>query len=297
MGSPYRNSRPPSPDRIPLTPRSSTDSLPTSTTPSSDSQHRQHNQKQSSTKLIRLNTNDTSYSDSEDEDGDGQPRLSLYDASWSEEPSSSTGERRSSIDRQRDRRRRNRRIYGGGRHRHSPGDQESEDEDDGGGGTEDMGVGEVAGLITAGTLSPLPLLVPYACFTLTPALFVPLLALSGILAWASAVALGVQGRYVGARSYPGLASAVFPHRFKLHLLGEFLASSFVLGGSIVRTTLGVVAASEVVVDLVVPERRRRDWERTVAVGVISLIWVSFIHNKRPCRSMLISQSDCSSLSL
>lgn len=76
------------------------------------------------------------------------------------------------------------------------------------------------------------------------------------------------------RSYPGLASAVFPHRFKLHLVGEFLASSFVLGGSLVRTTLGVVAASEVVVDLLVPERRRRDWERTVAVGVISLIWVS-----------------------
>ena len=281
MGSPYRNSRPPSPDRIPLTPRSSTDSLPPSTTPSSSSDTQHPQQKQLPTKLIRLNTNDSSYSDSEEEYRDGEPRLSLYDASWSEEPSSSNGggggggERRSSFDRQRDRRRRNRRIYGGGRHRHSPGDQESEDEDDGGGGDEDMGVGEVAGLITAGTLSPLPLLVPYACFTLTPALFVPLLALSGILAWASAVALGVQGRYVGARSYPGLASAVFPHRFKLHLLGEFLASSFVLGGSIVRTTLGVVAGAEVVVDLVVPERRRRDWERTVAVGVISLIWVSY----------------------
>jgi hypothetical protein len=80
--------------------------------------------------------------------------------------------------------------------------------------------------------------------------------------------------YFPGRSYPGLASAVFPHRFKLHLVGEFLASSFVLGGSLVRTTLGVVAASEVVIDLLVPERRRRDWERTVAVGVISLIWVS-----------------------
>lgn len=41
-----------------------------------------------------------------------------------------------------------------------------------------------------------------------------------------------------------------------------------------RTTLGVVAAAEVAVDLVVPERRRRDWERTVAVALISLVWVS-----------------------
>ncbi|GAA6020485.1 hypothetical protein JCM11491_001369 [Sporobolomyces phaffii] len=246
-------------EQIALTPRSSTDSLPTRSPPAASPPSR----------LIRI---DTRVGDDQD-DGDGHdhPRLSLYDASWPEDPDDPA---RDSAELKRDRRRRNRRIYGGGRHRHAGDhDVEQDDEDDGGGGNEDMSVGEVAGLIVAGTLSPLPLLVPYACFTLTPAWFVPLLALSGVLAWASAVALGVQGRYVGARSYPGLASAVFPHRFKLHLVGEFLASSFVLGGSIIRTTLGVVAASEVVVDLLIPERRRRDWERTVAVGVISLLWL------------------------
>lgn len=88
------------------------------------------------------------------------------------------------------------------------------------------------------------------------------------------------------RSFPALASGVFPHRFKLHKLGEFLAAAFVLGGSIVRTALGVVAAAEVVVDLLVPERRRRDWEREIAVGVISLVWVSSspcIFRNRPAR--------------
>ncbi|GAA6059569.1 hypothetical protein JCM10212_000625 [Sporobolomyces blumeae] len=235
------------PERFPLTPRSSTDSLRTSSPPRS-----------SRPALVRL---DTSYDDSTDLDIDERD----------DRPPVRT-------DRTARRKRKERRnMFGGGRHRHSLGAtqdaDDSDDEDDGGGGNEDMQLGEVAGLIVAGTLSPLPLLVPYACFILTPALFVPLLALSGLLAWSSAVALGVQGRYVGARSYPALACAVFPHRFKLHRVGEFLASSFVLGGSIVRTTLGVVAAAEVVVDLVVPERRRRDWERTVAVAVISLIWL------------------------
>ncbi|GAA5958298.1 hypothetical protein JCM3765_004783 [Sporobolomyces pararoseus] len=272
-GSPYRTSQRQLSGEVegfPLSHRSSTDSISSNThqgtTTSAD-------QAAVPSKLIRLDSQD-SFEDDQDELQ--RPRLTLYDASWSEEPTEEgTAEDMDSADRRRERRRRNRRIYGGGRHRHAEGDEDEEqdDEDDGGGGNQDMTVGEVAGLITAGTLSPLPLLVPYACFNLTPALFVPLLALSGVLAWSSAVALGVQGRYVGARSYPGLASAVFPHRFKLHLVGEFLASSFVLGGSIVRTTLGVVAASEVVVDLLVPERRRRDWERTVAVGAISLVWL------------------------
>ncbi|GAA5926445.1 uncharacterized protein JCM15063_000278 [Sporobolomyces koalae] len=265
--SPYRTSRAASPERdaFPLTPRSSSESLPAEPShpgsPSPPSTPSPGPEPRPSAKLVRLASD---YDDS-DSDDEPTPRLTLFDASWSEDPS--TEAEASSREQQRERRRRNRRIYGGGRHRHSIGANEDadEDEDDGGGGNEDMTVGEVAGLIVAGTLSPLPLLVPYACAALTPALFVPLLALSGILAWSSAVALGVQGRYVGARSYPGLASAVFPHRFKLHLAGEFLASAFVLGGSLVRTTLGVVAASEVVVDLVVPERRRRDWERTVAV--------------------------------
>ncbi|GAA5903064.1 hypothetical protein JCM5296_001727 [Sporobolomyces johnsonii] len=202
--------------------------------------------------------------------GPSSPHPDPWDQSWDEHLPAPTHSR------DRDRRKRNRRVYGGGRHRHAAGDSDDDDDDDedsGGGGTGDMGVGEVGALVLAGALSPLPLLLPSACYALSPALFVPLLAISGALGWASAVIVGVEGRYVGARSYPALASAVFPHRFKLYRLGELLASAFILGGSIVRTTLGVVAGAEVTVDLLVPERRRRDWERTVAVGVISAIWL------------------------
>ncbi|GAA6052614.1 hypothetical protein JCM3770_006403 [Rhodotorula araucariae] len=187
----------------------------------------------------------------------------------------------------RERRRRMRRMFGGGRHRHrglhaagAGWDAEStaaEDEEGEGEGAvcagEGRSVGEVAGMVLAGSLSPLPLLLPLACTQLGPGLFVPLLALASVLAWLGAVVVGVEGRYVGARSFSALASGVFPHRFKLHKLGEFLAAVFVLGGSIVRTALDVVAASEVVVDLVVPERRRRDWERGIAVGVICATWL------------------------
>ncbi|GAA5929835.1 hypothetical protein JCM3775_006567 [Rhodotorula graminis] len=200
----------------------------------------------------------------------------------------------------REQRRRMRRMYGGGRHRHrglhAPGagwDAESvaaEDDEGEGEGAVRAGeggrVGEVAGMITAAALSPFPLLLPLACSQLGPALFVPLLFLASALAWLGGVVIGVEGRYVGARSFPGLASGVFPHRFKLHKVGEVLAAAFVLGGSIVRTALGVVATAEIVVDVVVPERRRRDWERGVAVGVVCLTWLLVPLLLRPLLSLL-----------
>lgn len=232
-----------------------------------------------------------------------------------------------------ERRKRNRRILGGGYHQHqhySPttptpnhpaadGDDEEdpdsdgdasfddpeplyvdpdEEEQDGAGGAGEhlaLSRGELAGLVLAHALSPLPLLAPYACAQLSPGLFVPLLALAGLLAWLQATVVGVEGRYVGARrvprtlarenhwklnppspgrSYPALASGVLPHRLKLYKLGEFLASLFVLAGAVVRTTLGLVASAEILVDVLVPERRRRDWERAVAVGVLGAVWVS-----------------------
>lgn len=55
---------------------------------------------------------------------------------------------------------------------------------------------------------------------------------------------------------------------------------FVLTASLVRLALGLVASSEIMVDLVVPERRRRDWERAVAVGVIGATWVRFLGEVR-----------------
>ncbi|BGP20062.1 hypothetical protein JCM10213v2_008197 [Rhodosporidiobolus nylandii] len=210
--------------------------------------------------------------------GAADPRL-RWDDTWSEEDDEDESlqevyERQQrgeeTARERRERRRRERRVYGGGRHRHG----EDEDELEGGEeGTGDMGVGEVGGLVLAGSLSPTPLLLPLACARLGPALFVPLLALAAALGWLSAVVVGGQGRYVGARNFPALASAVFPHRFKLHLVGELLASIYVLLGSVVRTTLGVVAAAEVAVDLLVPERRRRDWERVLAVLGVCGVWL------------------------
>ncbi|GAA5903459.1 hypothetical protein JCM8208_001925 [Rhodotorula glutinis] len=211
---------------------------------------------------------------------------------------------------ERERRRRMRRMYGGGRHRHrglhAPGagwDAESvaaeDDEGEGEGAVragQGAGVGEVAGMILAASLSPFPLLLPLACSQLGPGLFVPLLLFASALAWLGGVVIGVEGRYVGARSFPGLASGVFPHRFKLHKVGEVLAAAFVLGGSIVRTALGVVATAEIVVDVVVPEHRRRDWERGIAVGVVCLTWLLVPLLLRPLLSLLGLSSRPSSTS-
>ncbi|KAL8293138.1 hypothetical protein RQP46_000832 [Phenoliferia psychrophenolica] len=153
-----------------------------------------------------------------------------------------------------------RRVYGGGRHG---------DAMEGGG----MSAGEVAGLVLAGTLGPTPLLLPHAAALLGLPLFLPLLFLTAALSWFSYLVLGVESRYVGARSWPSLASAVFPHRFKTHRFGEFLASFLVWIASVARGIVGVVAASEVVVDLLLPAGGARLWERVLAIGVITLSWV------------------------
>ncbi|ORY59013.1 hypothetical protein BCR35DRAFT_309333 [Leucosporidium creatinivorum] len=155
---------------------------------------------------------------------------------------------------------RNRRVYGGGRH--GEGLQ--------GGSRTTV---EVAGMILAGTLSPTPLLLPHAAALLGLPLFLPLLFLTGGLSWFAYIVLGVEARYVGSRSWPSLTSAVFPHRFNAHRVGELLASLLVFLGSIARGVLGVVAASEVVIDLFVPAGGRRWWERVIVVGVIALVWV------------------------
>lgn len=142
----------------------------------------------------------------------------------------------------------------------------------------------------------MPLLLPHAAALLGLPLFLSLLFLTGLLSWFGYVVLGVEGRYAGARcvclqgiskhvqsltqpltnrSWTSLTSAVFPHRLKTHRLGELLASLLVFFGSLSRGILGVVAASEVVVDLLVPAGGRRWWERVIGVGVIALVWARF----------------------
>lgn len=153
-----------------------------------------------------------------------------------------------------------RRVYGGGRHGEAM---------QGGG----LGAGEVAGLLLAGTLGPTPLLLPHAAALLGLPLFLPLLFLISILSWFSYLVLGVEARYVGARSWPSLTSAVFPHRFKIHRAGELFASLLVMFVSLARGIVGVVAASEVVVDLLIPAGGRRWWERVVGITLLAISWV------------------------
>ncbi|EGU10921.1 Proteophosphoglycan 5 [Rhodotorula toruloides ATCC 204091] len=153
---------------------------------------------------------------------------------------------------------------------------EEEEDGAGGGGKADKSVGEVAGMVCASaSLSPFPLLLPLACSTLSPALFVPLLFFAAVLGWMGAVVIGVEGRYVGARSYPALTSSLLPHRLRLHRLFELFSSLFVLLGSIVRTTLGTVIAAEVAVGVLDVRRSEgeegRGW-RVAGVAVVCAVW-------------------------
>ena len=142
---------------------------------------------------------------------------------------------------------------------------------------------ELAGVIFAAHVSPLPLLAPYTCASLSgPAYFLPLLLLAGTMSWlSSALVTSLQARYVGANSHAELIAAVLPHR--LSKVGQTLASLFVLGGSLARTTLGIVASAEIAVDLVRPRVPRDQgglsddarWDRSVAVGLIGAVWLLF----------------------
>ncbi|KDE06240.1 hypothetical protein MVLG_03399 [Microbotryum lychnidis-dioicae p1A1 Lamole] len=157
-------------------------------------------------------------------------------------------------------RRKNRRVYGGGRH----GDALK-------GGS--LGPGEVAGMILASTLSPTPLLMPHAVALLGIGLFLPVLFLTAGLSWFSYVVTGVEARYVGSRSWISLAAAVFPHRARIHKFCEVLASFAVFVGSAVRAVLSVVAMSEIMVDLLFPEKKGNLWwQRIIVVCVMGVVW-------------------------
>ncbi|KWU42936.1 hypothetical protein RHOSPDRAFT_35550 [Rhodotorula sp. JG-1b] len=149
---------------------------------------------------------------------------------------------------------------------------------------------ELAGVVLAAHLSPLPLLAPYACATLSgssssPTFFILLLLLAGTISWlSSALVTPLQARYVGASSFSELAAAVLPHRRPAWLpkSGTTLASLFVLAGSLLRTTMGLVASAEIAVELVrrrvVGPHKGEDgtaWDRAVAVGIIGAVWTLF----------------------
>ncbi|SCV67334.1 BQ2448_5980 [Microbotryum intermedium] len=179
-------------------------------------------------------------------------------------------------------RKKNRRVYGGGRH----GDALK-------GGS--LGPGEVAGMILASTLSPTPLLMPHAVALLGIGLFLSVLFLTAGLSWFSYVVTGVEARYVGSRcvyekhrlsthdidstipmlcrSWVSLTAAVFPHRARIHKVGEMLASFAVFVGAALRAVLSVVAMSEIMVDLLFPEKKGNLWwQRVIVVCVMGVVW-------------------------
>ena len=196
---------------------------------------------------------------------------------------------------------RRRRMYGGG----GAASQALQDDDDGDSslpaaaaeGEEEeepqrlLQTFELAGVVLAAHLSPLPLLAPYTCASLSAGSSSPtfffillLLLLAGTMSWlSSALVTPLQARYVGASSFPELAAAVLPHRpFWLSKVGQTLASLFVLGGSLLRTTMGLIASAEIAVDLVrrrvVGPHKGQDgtaWDRAVAVGIIGAVWLLF----------------------
>lgn len=191
-----------------------------------------------------------------------------------------------------------RKVYGGGRH----GDLDS--------GV--MGVGEVAGLIIAGmcvhqfffyiscglrrlTLSNMifrlssgtPILLPHAAALLGLPLFLSVLAITSALSCFSFIVLGVETRYVGSRSWSSLASAVFPHRFKAHKVGEALAILLVFLSSTARGVVGIVAASEIATDLLTSSTGDRLKERIIISSTIALIWVRFCLFLLPFQELLM----------
>lgn len=132
---------------------------------------------------------------------------------------------------------------------------------------------------------------PHAAALLGLPLFLGFLFVCAILSWFSFVVLGVEARYVGARyaqlrryrssrgrSWPALSSAVFPHRFKVHRLGEVFTGALIGFCSVGRGVVGVLAASEIVVDLVLPyvvgQEGKQTWMYVAAVTTIALSWVN-----------------------
>lgn len=143
-------------------------------------------------------------------------------------------------------------------------------------------------------VGPTPIFMPHVAALLGLPLYLPLLFLTATLSCFAFVALGVETRYVGSRyagspvidfimysiislrprSWPSLASAVFPHRFKIHRLGEALAAIMVFLASLARGIVGVVAASEIAVDLMMPTKKSGLKERLIGCGSIAMLWVS-----------------------
>lgn len=77
------------------------------------------------------------------------------------------------------------------------------------------------------------------------------------------------------RSWPALASAVFPHRFKLHRLGEIGVSLLVIFCALGRSVVSTVISAEIGCDLfysVIGEHRPSS-SRPTAIGLITASWV------------------------
>lgn len=160
-------------------------------------------------------------------------------------------------ERRKRRKRKTRRVYGGGRRMYYA------DAGSGAGlgavgagrsspsGTRQHSILETSWILFINHISPgFVLLIPYA-YSLTGIAFgIPLTAL--LLALGASFAqliLTVEARYVGAGSYPALASATFPQVLKVQYLGEILVNLFVCFVGLARTLIALVISSDLIIQL------------------------------------------------
>lgn len=166
------------------------------------------------------------------------------------------GTHESEEERRRRRKRKTRRVYGGGRRMYYS-DVNAGVHGGRGDGvarssvTRQRSIFETSWTLFIYNISPgFVLLIPYA-YSLTGIAFgIPLTVL--LLALGSSFAqlvLTVEARYVGAGSYPSLASTVFPQVLNVQYLGEILVNLFISFVGLARTLIALVISSDLVIQL------------------------------------------------
>lgn len=199
-------------------------------------------------------------------------------------------------ERRKRRKRKTRRVYGGGRRMYYADAGSSAGAGAGGrsslSGARQHSILETSWLLFVSHISPgFVLLIPYA-YSLTGIAFgIPLTAL--LLALGASFAqliLSVEARYVGAGSYPSLASAVFPQVLKVQYLGEILVNLFVSFVGLARALIALVISSDLVIQLLTSAFPRAKILHSyifisllmgLSYLVISLLLVRFTSSTRP----------------
>jgi hypothetical protein len=158
-------------------------------------------------------------------------------------------------ERRKKRKRKTRRVYGGGRRMYYAdpitGGGRATPSTTALGARQQRSIFETSWNLFISHISPgFVLLIPYA-YSLTGLAFgipltVILLALGASFAQ---IILTVEARYVGAGSYPSLASAVFPQVLKIQHLGGILVNLLIAFVGLARTLIALVISSDLIIQL------------------------------------------------